>query len=75
MVRTHLVLKFYTNLRTGLQPQTMEVRSLSQGKKPYKRADDDNADGIHQESVIEDDQAYRDMILLDDSANRKDESP
>jgi len=54
-------------------PDLVKVGALAEGEKPNKGAHNDNGQGVEQESVVEDNESDRDMISLDNSANRDDE--
>jgi len=68
-----LVLKFNTCISTSLLPPGVEIVTLLQSKEPDKGANNNDTDGIYEESIIENHEAKRDMVLLDDSCdgNRK----
>lgn len=63
-------MKFYTCFPSSLQPQNVEIGALLQGKEPDKGADDDDADSINKEGVIEDDKADCNVALLDNGPYR-----
>lgn len=70
-ITTHLVLKFYTCFPSSLQPQNMEIGALLQGEEPDEGANDDDADSINKECVIQDDKADCNMAPLDNGPYRK----